>query len=625
MRRGRNVVSPPRRKALVSPVDELSVPVLIVGGGSVGLVTAIMLAREGVDLLLVERNHESATDARAHILNSRTMEIFAQYGLADTIYDAGTPEPNFQSTTWYTSLGGSDTGDGRMFFRVDAWGGGDQQACRREASKYRLGNLPQSRLDPILREEAERLNPGRILFGHECVEVGQDDTSVSATVVERSSGRRLRVRSRYLIGADGGRTVGPLVGISTGGLAHRPMMTIHFEADLAPYLREDDSVIRMIVRPSSGGGWVRAGLIALGPDRWDRHCRLWRLGAILPPTYEKPDQYTEADAVRDIRHTLKLDPDADVTISAIAHWRTQSVLADRYRAGRVILAGDAAHRHSPMGGLGLNTGLQDAHNLAWKLAAVSSGRADAQLLDTYEQERRPVAARNISWATFCFQNHLSASSGFGIQDGVSAEYNRAVLESLWSDTLEGATRRARLHEYYCTARYEFQALDVELGFAYDSDAIVPDGSPELARDPLGHRLEQSARPGSRLPHAPLRRASEPISTHDLMVPGTFLLLARDGTTAWAAHAEAAARTRQVPLHVYHIGRGQEVDDIEGAWTALSGHDDAGAVLIRPDGHVAFRARSAAAPGKSMEDAFDTALGRSRRRSEVNGSGQHAAL
>jgi 2,4-dichlorophenol 6-monooxygenase len=598
-------------------VEELPVPVLIVGGGSVGLAAAVMLAREGVDTLLVERNDEPATDARAHILNSRTMEILAQYGLASAVYDAGTPEANFQSTAWYTSLGGEDKGDGRMFFRVSAWGGGDLKAGRRAASKYRLGNLPQSRMDPLLRSEAERLNPGRVLFGHECGEIRQDESSVTATVVELSSGREFRVRSQYLIGADGGRTVGPLVGISTGTLAHRPMMTIHFEADLARYLGEDDSVIRMIVRPSPDNEWVRAGLIALGPVRWDRHCGHWRLGAILPPTYEKPDQFTEVDAVSHVRHTLKLPPEVDVTISAIAHWRTQSVLAEHYSAGRVILAGDAAHRHSPMGGLGLNTGLQDAHNLAWKLSAVVNGAADARLLDTYEQERRPVAARNISWATFCFQNQLSASSGFGLQDGVPHEYNHAVLESLWSDTLEGATRRARLREYYRTARYEFQALDVELGFTYDSDAIVPDGSPEPARDPLGHRLEQAARPGSRLPHAMLRRGAESISTHDLMVPGTFLLLAGDEGAPWAAQAQAAARARKVALQVCQIGPGQEVSDDDGEWAALRGHDGRGAVLVRPDGHVAFRAGSAAATGESIEEAFDAVLGRSHRRDRVD--------
>jgi 2,4-dichlorophenol 6-monooxygenase len=277
----------------------------------------------------------------------------------------------------------------------------------------------------------------------------------------------------------------------------------------------------------------------------------------------------------------------------------------------VFLAGDAAHRHSPHGGLGLNTGIQDAHNLTWKLAAVVAGAASPALLRSYEAERRPVAIRNVEFATFAFFNHLAVASGFGVLPGAPAEHNREILRVLFSDTADGATRRVRLREFFGTLRMEFAAADIELGFEYaDSPAVVPDGTPAPSRDPAGNDYRPVARPGHRLPHAWFDRLDERVSTHDLLRPGRFLLIAGAGGAAWIDAAGAVSARAGMPIDAMRAGAGAELQGGDGTWYALRGHDDAGAVLVRPDGHIAYRAQTAAPDAaEALGAALATVLGR----------------
>jgi 2,4-dichlorophenol 6-monooxygenase len=301
------------------------------------------------------------------------------------------------------------------------------------------------------------------------------------------------------------------------------------------------------------------------------------------------DDTAAADAVRE---RLNL-PGLELEVLRTSRWKIEAVVAERYRSGRVFLAGDAAHRHSPMGGLGLNTGIQDAHNLAWKLAAVLNGEAGPGLLDSYELERRPVGKRNVEFATFAFFNHLSVSAGFGLMPGAPAAHNAAALEALFSETADGETRRARLEGYFQTLRMEFQCADIDLGFEYgESDAVAADGSAPPPRDPTGYEYVPVARPGHRMPHAWLERYGSALSTHHLLVPGRYLLLAGDDGEPWCAAARELAAELGLPLAAERIGPGAELRDRYDEWKAVRGHEETGAVLVRPDGHVAFRAASA---------------------------------
>jgi 2,4-dichlorophenol 6-monooxygenase len=582
------------------------VDVLIVGGGGCGLSAAVMLADLGVDTLLIERHPGTAIMPKAHILNPRTLEVCRQHGLSEDVYRAGADREDNATCRWFTSLGGDEPWDRKEVHRTDAWGGNSLLERYRELSACRHGNVPQIVLEPLLRRHAEERNPGRIVFGYELTGLTQSADGVEAEILHRESGESEVVSAQYVLGADGGKTVGRAVGIEVEGPApFVETVSVYFRADLSPYLSNDDSLIRLFIRPEVDGTWTRTGLVSHGPS-WDRHCETWVSSVTLPPDGEF-DAQMAADAVRE---RLRL-PDLDLEVIHFGRWKIEAVLADRYSDGRVFVAGDAAHRHSPMGGLGLNTGIQDAHNLCWKLAAVVRGQADPRLLESYDAERRPVGRRNVDFATFAFFNHLAATAGFGVMPAAPEEHNRAALESLYSDTLDGATRRERLRGFFDTLRMEFMCADIELGFEYaDSPAVVPDGTPAPPRDPAGSEYHPTARPGHRLPHAWLERYGEHIPTHDLVAPGGFALLTGEDGEAWCDAAASVGERQGVEMGTHRIGRTATLRDRDGVWAVLRGHGPSGAILVRPDNHVAFRSDSLPDdPEAALEAALSTALGR----------------
>lgn len=589
-----------------------TVPVLIVGGGLAGLTSSILLANLGVESLLVERHPGTSLVPKAHIIHARTLEIYRQAGLEDLLRKESCPVEHFSQTSWYTSLGGDEPWDRKLIVSIPSWSYGSLESYYRTITGSLMANLPQHLMEPLLREHAEELNGSeRVRFCHELSALEPHDDGVVATIVDRESGRCSKVLAHFVIGADGGKTIGKMLGIGMAGPApFVDMLSVTFDADLSDLLHEDTSLIRLFLQPQLDGTVRRFSIVASGPDPWGRDCRHWR-SAIMFPIGEDSgaDSYTEADAARDLRDRFKL-PDLDITITSMSHWLVESAVAERFQSGRVFLVGDAAHRHSPMGGFGMNTGVQDVHNLAWKLAAVLRGTAAPALLDTYDAERRPVAQRRVEFATFSFFNHLLAGGGFGTIPGAGAEHNRSVLEALVSDTPDGATRWAQLCETVTTLRHEFQHADLDLGYDYaDSPTVVADGTPPPPHDPLGRDYTPVARPGHRLPHAWLERRGMRVGTHDLLETGRFLLLAGPAGLPWLAAAADLELEHGLPITAYAVGDDGQVHDPDGAWAALHGHDDAGAVLVRPDGHVCFRALTASATARAdLLSAVSVALG-----------------
>jgi 2,4-dichlorophenol 6-monooxygenase len=583
--------------------------VLVVGGGGCGLSASIMLSDLGVDHLLVERHSGTALMPKAHIINPRTVEILAQHGVAADVYRLGAPLENNCAQRWYTSLGGDMAWDRKLLHRADAWSGGELAASYRTLTAHRHGNIPQRLLEPLLRQHAEQRAPDRIRFSHELTGLQVGTGEITARIRDRASGEEQTVVAQYVIGADGGKSIANMIGIGMEGPPpFVETVSVYFRADLSRYIDDDDSLIRFFMRPTLDGGWVRTGLVAAGPKRWDRYSEEWTASVTLRPDQAELD-FDAGMAADAVRERLKL-PDLDLQILHHTRWSIEALLAERYRAGRVFLAGDAAHRHSPFGGLGLNTAVQDAHNLVWKLAAVLSGAADQALLDSYEAERRPVGSQNVRYATVAFFNTLAAISGFGLLASAPAQHNRAVLEALFRDDAEGAHRRARLAEYFGTMRLEGQAADIELGFEYAaSPAVLPDGSTAPPRDPTGHRYTPDARPGHRLPHAWLERYGETISTHQLMRPGQHLLLAADSGHDWCAAAESLGAERGLQIDARRIGPYADLRDRDGVWASLRGHGEEGMVLVRPDGHVAARFASAGGDASGLlAIAIDASLG-----------------
>ncbi len=559
----------------------IEVPVLIVGGGGCGLSASNFLSDHGVDHLLVERHAGTSTVPKAHYLNQRTMEIFRQHGLDGPVVEQGASLEEFGALRWLTTIAGDGPLDGRMIHEMDAFGGGALRERYEAAGPIVPVKLPQVRLEPILRRHAEERNPGRVLFGHNLVSFTDEGDRVVAEVRDVGTGEVTTVTARYLIAADGGRTVGAALGVEMqgrGGLLD--VTTAYFSADLSPWWREG-TLLTHFLNPYDPD--LSSNLIEMGPT-WGRNCEEWVLH--LPPS--DPAGLAKEAVVRRIREVLGL-PDLDLTLHHVTNWTVEAVLAERYRVGRVLLAGDAAHRQPPTVGLGLNSGIQDAHHLAWKLAAVLTGRADESLLDTYEAERRPTARLNLEWAVSAATHHPMILEALGLGHRGPRERRQATFTAFFEPTPVGEAVRARAAEIFDTHRGGCQAHDLEIGFAYEEGAVLPDGSAPPRREPLRDVHHPTTRPGHVLPHAWLDRGGRRLSTHDLTGSETgFALITGPGGTPWCEAAAEVAEKFSIPILVARIGDGAEFADVDGRWATVRGISDSGALLVRPDNHVAWR-------------------------------------
>lgn len=568
-------------------MSDTRVPVLIVGGGASGLMTSIMLSSYEIDHILIERHEGTSILPKAHYLNQRAMELFRQFDVADDIYALGAPTDRMASVVWQTTLAGDGPLQRKTFHKMDCFGGGALTKRYLRDSACASTNLPQLRLEPIMRQHAEKRAPGRVLFNHELTAMTQDDSAVTATVLNRATGEISTVTADYLVGADGGKTVGPMIGASMIG-AHDllDIVTAHFKADFSPWW-EDDVLIAHFINPEAGSYPSGGNMVQMGPT-WGKHSEEWAFHfAFLPTDDSDLDEETVSAKIREL---LGIG-DIPLEILRISTWSVQGSIADKYSLGRVFLVGDAVHRHPPTTGLGLNTCIQDAQNLAWKLAAVLKGNAGTALLDSYGVERQPAGMRIVDWALHTMQNHFVVDAGIGLLPvPVPPEMHRGVFEIFFSDTPMGAARRARFDEVVSTQRTEFQAHDLELGTSYPAGALVPDGSPPPPTDPMGSIYHPTSRPGHRLPHAWLEHDGSRLSTHDLTGnDGRFVLITGPAGQAWADAAAEVAGRYGITITVASIGR--EYRDVDGQWNEVSEIASDGAILVRPDNYVGWRAPS----------------------------------
>ncbi len=581
---------------------DAEVPVLVVGGGGCGLAASVFLSDAGVRHLLVERRESTSVLPRAHYLNQRTMEILRQHGIADDVYRISCPLENMSEVVWRTTLAGDGPLDAQNLYRMDAFGGFGTAAPYAADSPCPSTNLPQHRLEPVLLRHAQERAPTSLLFNHALEEFEQDAEGVTARVRDRATGEVRTVRARYLLAADGGRLVGASLGVPmdaiSGGFS---ILSVHFSADLSRWWPGDSVLMTHLI---SSEGEVSI-IVAAGP-RWGLACEEWALHLRMPPGGTENVLDPAALTAR-LRALLKLPDDVDLTVHRATEYRPEAVVAHSFQVGRVFLAGDAAHRQPPATGLGLNTAIQDAHNIAWKLGIVLGGQAGAELVDTYEAERLPVARRNVSWSMACLRNYGALFASLGVVPG-QPEATAAGLRELLSDTPMGETRRTVVREVFSTQRIEYQAHDIELGHHYPEGAVVPDGTAPPPRDPMGSAYHPVTRPGHRLPHAWLRLGDTRVSTLDLVGRnGGFVLITGALGEAWTVAAKKVADRYRVALTVVAVGTeaaGTRYRDIDGIWTAVRGTDADGAVLVRPDNHVAWRSDVASEhPEKDLDAVF----------------------
>ncbi|MET7332133.1 FAD-dependent monooxygenase [Nonomuraea sp. NPDC005650] len=584
-------------------MPEFDTDVLVVGGGGAGLTASMLLSRLGVAHLLVSALPATSALPKAHLLNQRTMEIFAELGIAETVYRRGTPPEQMRYSGWYAGLAGPAGDYGRRFGLIESWGCGGLSADWAVASPQRQTNLPQIRLEPILKSRAEELAPGRVCFHHEVTAFTQDADGVTATVLDRGAGRPYQVRARYLLACDGGRTVGRQLGIAMEGARDLARIaTVHLSADLSAWARDPEVLIRWLSLPHTGGA---ATMVPMGPDRWGPDSEEWVVH--LNYATDDPRGLDDEQVIADLRAALGL-PDHPLTVHLITRWSIEGVVADRFRDGRVFLLGDAAHRHPPTGGLGLNSAIQDAANLAWKLAAVLYGHAAERLLDTYEPERKPVTARNVRRSVDNALNHIVTAQAAGIVPGAGPEANWRQLRRLWSGLPEDAGPARAVRRAIAAQSMEFNEHNVEYGYTYSSAAVLPDGTSEPGNPDPVRLYQPCARPGHPLPHAWLdddhgRR----LPVHDLLRPGRFLLVAGENGQDWC---EAAAELATAwPLDAVRVGHlDGDLLDPRSTWTRHRGHGPEGAVLVRPDRFVAWRAQEATDATARLSQALRSLLG-----------------
>jgi putative polyketide hydroxylase len=524
------------------------VPVLIAGGSLVGMTAAMLLAGHGVRPLVVERHPGEAIHPRAAMILQRSMEILRGAGIEQQVCRSSLAqfEPDGAIMSVVTVAG-----------EELAWHIRNVNEGVRDMSPCERMFVTQIGLEPLLHARAEELGAD-VRWSTELVECEQDSDGVTAVIRSRESGESATVRAQYMIAADGPRSaVRDQLGIAmTGRGVFSKAITIYFRAEVEDLLRGRNLSVILVNNPTFRGFF--------------RIEKPYRSGFLVVHTLGDPDDpvtdtwdLDEQRWIELVHAGLGVD-DVPVEIEDVMRWQAMADVADRFQVGRIFLAGDSAHVMPPYGGYGGNVGMQDAHNLAWKLAAVLQGSAEPELLSTYEPERRPVA-------------RFIAEQAYTRYVGRAAPYLAAGgVEPVVDD------------------------LEIDLGPRVLSRSVIPDepGDDAAHENPR----ESRGRPGTRAPHVWLGRDGERVSTLDLMGRG-FVLLAGPAADAWCDAGAGAAG-----LEVHRVGHPSGLADPEAAFAEAYGITATGASLVRPDGVVAWRAQTEdGASAEAVTDVVETVL------------------
>lgn len=582
------------------PEGVIETDVVIVGSGPAGASAALFLSTLGIANVMVTKYRWTANTPRAHITNQRTMEIMRDLGLEAQVLAEATEHRLCGDTVFCTSIAGEEIG------RIRTWGTHPaREADYQLASPALVCDIPQTYLEPILVKNAT-VRGTQSRFSTEYLSHAQDDAGVTTLVRDRLTGATYAIRSKYLIGADGARSkVAADIGLPfEGKMDIAGSMNITFKADIARYVAHRPSVLYWVIQPGANVGGIGAGLVRMVRP-WNEWLIVWGYDIA-----KEPPKVDTAAAIKIVRDLLGM-PDIEVEITGTSLWGNNEMFATHLQRGRVFCAGDAIHRHPPSNGLGSNTSIQDAYNLAWKIAAVLRGQAAPSLLETYSTERAPVARRIVTRANKSSREFVQFFDTLGLTSAKTEADMAAAIEERKANTPAGAAKRAALVAAMELKNYEFNAHGVDLGQFYASAAIVGDGStlPPPARDPDLY-YEMSTVPGSHLPHCWVGNTFERRALMDLAPYTRWTLLTGIAGEAWAAAAAEVGRALGVPLETEVIGPGREVTDLYYDWARLREIEESGALLVRPDKHIGWRARVLPAdPAGELRAALSRILGR----------------
>lgn len=561
---------------------DITTDVLVIGTGPAGSATAALLSTYGIDNVVINRYRWLANTPRAHITNQRTMEVLRDLGrdVEAEAYLFATEQDLMGENIFCESLAGEEIG------RMKSWGNHPLSRAEHElSSPTRMNDLPQTFMEPLLFKTAcSRGTQSRM--STEYLRHEQDGDSVLTTCLDRLTGKEITIRSKFLVGADGGNSkVAEHAGLPfEGQMGVGGSMNILFRADLSRYVAHRPSVLYWVMQPGADVGGIGMGLVRMVRP-WNEWLIVWGYDI------NQPAPVVDAEFATGVARQLVGDPDLEIELLSANTWTVNNMYATHMQKGRVFIMGDAAHRHPPSNGLGSNTSIQDGFNLAWKLAAVIRGEAGMGLLDTYSAERAPIARQIVTRANQSIGETGAIFEALGMTGGTDIEKIKASMNARCDSTAAAENQREALRQAIAFKKYEFDAHGVEMNQRYKSAAIVTDGQmePSFELDAELH-YQPTTWPGARLPHAWLFDPNGgKHSTLDLTGKGRFTILTGIAGEAWAKAAEKAAAAVGISLVTHVIGPRRALADLEGSWARAREITDSGCVLVRPDHHVAWRA------------------------------------
>ncbi|RDL40142.1 uncharacterized protein BP5553_00121 [Venustampulla echinocandica] len=574
----------PGADAGASPYGDVTeTDLLIVGAGPAGAGLACFLTQHGLKGIMVAATPSTADTPRAHITNMAALECLRDIGLEDECLKLAVDGGCMQHTRWCRSMAGEE------YARVYSWGNDPTRAGDYDAaSPCSHVDIPQTVLEPILVQHAMQ-NGFHCRFDTTFLSFEREPQgTIVSTVKDNLTKSVYRIRSKYLFGCDGARSqvirqLGiPLIKKPGQGLATNVLVKV----DLQHVVENRMGNLHWVLKPDEASPDFAWSALVRMVKPWNE----WMF-IIFPAPGAGVDFAPSEDDYLKVIKSLVGDDSIPVKILGVSKWFINEIVAEYYSDGNIFCLGDAVHRHPPMNGLGSNTCIQDAYNLAWKIAYVLNGKASPELLNSYSPERQPVGMSIISRANQGLRDHQPILEAFGMTDP-SLEVRKSNYAQLSEATPDGVARRKRLQEALSHTRHEFHGLGVEMNQRYESKAIYLSDEgprPPLPEDPvLTHAI--TTYPGSRLPHAWLntRLPGKQFSTIDLAGHGVFSLFTGIGGGQWKTATERVSKALGVEIRAYSIGWLQDYEDVYSDWSRRREVDEDGCVLARPDRFVAWR-------------------------------------